>query len=60
MNEEVIVEKKRKFYSSEPNTLCFKAYCSLISQAFKAFSDCPLIAHSSPHQRAARGDIATP
>ena len=40
--------RTRKLYPSEPNTLCFKGYCSPILQGFKLFFrphvHCPLIA----------------
>jgi hypothetical protein len=43
--------RTRKLYRSEPNTLCFKAYSSLILQGFKPFftarptpAHCPVIA----------------
>ena len=29
--------RTRSLYRSEPNTLCFKAYCNLILQGFKSF-----------------------
>jgi hypothetical protein len=42
-------------YRSEPNTLCFKAYCSPILLRFKLFFRplvrCPLIAQLLPFQR---------
>ena len=44
--------RTRKLYRSEPNTLCFNAYCSLILQGFKLFFGllvhCSAIAPSLP------------
>ena len=40
--------RTRKLYHSEPNTLCFKAYFTLISQGFKLFFYRPSNARSLP------------
>jgi hypothetical protein len=46
--------RTESLYRSEPNTLCFKAYCNLILQGFKPFHrppvHRPLIARLPPLQ----------
>jgi hypothetical protein len=45
------LNRTRKLYRSEPNTLCFKAYGSLVLRGFKLFFDHPFNARSLPHHR---------